>query len=276
MSSDLLLPGGTNLVVPTDDGAELAVTDLGTGPAVVLAHGWTEQREVWAPVAHRLLATGRRVVLYDQRGHGSSTTGAHGHTIPRLAADLQAVLEATDVRDAVLAGHSMGGMSILSLATHRPEVLAERAAALALVSTGAFGIGRTRNDELLGRLLDKRWFISLFRGPLGPYLVRRTVGRVARREHLRLTADMFAACDHDARRDFGTAMQAMDLRACLPAISLPTVVMVGTLDRLTPPHHADALVAAIPGARLVSLDGLGHQLPLEATEQVAETIRSLP
>ncbi|MCU1375404.1 MAG: putative hydrolase [Actinomycetia bacterium] len=272
--TDLLLPSGTTLVVPTDDGAELAVTDVGTGPTVVLAHGWTEQREVWALVVRRLLDTGHRVVLYDQRGHGSSTTGSDGFTIPRLAGDLQAVLEAVDARDAVLVGHSMGGMTIMSLATEQPEVLAERARGLVLVSTAASHMGGSRIDPIAAKLMASRWFIALFRSPLGPTLVRRTLGTVARREHRRLTRDRFVACT-PARRGWFEAMGSMDLRACLPGITLPTVVMVGTLDRLTPPHHTDALVAAIPGARLVSLDELGHQLPLEAPDEVTSAIRSL-
>jgi non-heme chloroperoxidase len=273
--SDVLLPAGTTLVVPTDDGAELAVTDLGTGPTVVLAHGWTEQREVWAPVVRRLLGAGCRVVLYDQRGHGSSTTGTDGFTIPRLAGDLRAVLEAVDAHDAVLAGHSMGGMAILSLATEHPEVLAERARGLALVSTAASGLGGGRLDAFVARLLASRWFIALYRSALGPWLVRRTYGTVTRRDHLRLTRNLFVACTPAARRGWFQAMGPMDLRPCLPTITLPTTVMVGTLDRLTPPHHSDALVAAIPGARLVSLDELGHQLPLEAPDEVGEVIRSL-
>jgi pimeloyl-ACP methyl ester carboxylesterase len=273
--SELLLPVGTNRVVTTDDGAELAVTDVGAGPLVVLAHGWTEQREVWAPVVHRLLDAGCRAVLYDQRGHGSSTSGSDGFTIPRLAGDLRAVLEAVDGRDAVLVGHSMGGMTIMSLAREHPEVLAERARGLALVSTAASGLGGSRLDATTAALMGKPWFISLFRGPLGPLLVRRTLGRHARREHVRLTRDMFVACTPDARTGWLAAMQAMDLGDALPSIALPTVVLVGTLDRLTVPRLADDLVAGIPGARLVRFDELGHQLPLEAPDAVAREITSL-
>lgn len=270
------LPAGTTATVVTADGAALAITDVGAGPAVVLVHGWTEQRQVWAPVTRRLLAAGHRVVLYDQRGHGSSSIGRDGCTIERLGTDLQAVLEATGVTDAVLTGHSMGGMTILALATAAPAVLAERARGLALVSTGAAGLGQARAVEVLGRmLLGKRWFVSRFRGRLGPLLVRATFGRNPRGAHLRLMADLFAASDDEARIDFAAAIQAMDLRECLPRIALPTVVVVGTRDRLTPPHQADALAMAIPGAGLVRLEGRGHQLPLEAPDEVTAAIVGL-
>lgn len=275
VASELLLPAGTTTVVTTGDGAELAVTDVGQGPTVVLAHGWTEQREIWAPVTRRLVDAGLRVVLYDQRGHGSSTIGTAGCTITALAGDLRAVLEAVDARDAVLGGHSMGGMTILSLVTEHPGVMAERVRGLALVSTGAGGMGPVRGAALMLRLLTAPWLTRLFRGRLGPLLVRRTVGRHARPEHLRLTADLFAACSTTARAGFAEAMFAMDLHACLPTIAVPTTVMVGTLDRLTPPPLADTLATAVPGARLIRLEGLGHQLPLEAPDRVAEEIRAL-
>src|SRR5258705_9187178 len=109
----LRLPEGREVKVTTADGAVIAVTDLGDvdDPVVVLAHGWTNAREVWAPVARRLVANGRRVVLYDQRGHGASTVGADGHRIDALADDLRAILDALDLHDVVVAGHSMGGMT---------------------------------------------------------------------------------------------------------------------------------------------------------------------
>ena len=89
-----LLPSGELRTVRTADGAELALTIAGprSGPLVVMAHGFTNGREVWAPVAHRLVRTGVRVALYDHRGHGSSTSGTGGHTIDQLAADLRTIL----------------------------------------------------------------------------------------------------------------------------------------------------------------------------------------
>ena len=128
-------------VVRTPDGARLAVWDLeGHGPgaaAVVLPHCWGCSHEIWLPVTRRLRDRGHRVVLYDQRGHGASTRGTAPLAIETLAHDLALVLETHDVSDAVLAGHSMGGMTIMSLATHRPEVMNERARAAVLVATSA-------------------------------------------------------------------------------------------------------------------------------------------
>ena len=269
-----LLPAGDGLMVATDDGAKLAVTVAGPadGPDVVLAHCWTGRREVWAPVAHRLVERGHRVVLYDQRGHGSSTVGDDGFTIPRLGADLRAVIEEVDARDAVLAGHSMGGMTIQSLAAHHPDVVAARARALVLVATAASGISQGRRDAPAARIIGGRGLEQVMRSPIGHALVRGSVGRSVRRHHLVTTRDLFVATPPDARSGWLTAMQTMDLREGIAGIGVPTTVVVGTHDRLTPPERAAELAQTIPGARLVTLDDAGHMLPLEEPDRIAELI----
>jgi pimeloyl-ACP methyl ester carboxylesterase len=113
------------------------------------------------------------------------------------------------------------------------------------------------------------------RSPVGHALVRGSVGRGVRRNHLVVTRDLFVACPPDARAGFLSAMQAMDLRAGIAAVGVPTTVVVGSRDRLTTPALADELVATIPGARLVTLLDHGHQLPLEAPDAVAEQILAL-
>lgn len=266
------LPEGESLTVVTDDGAELAVTVAGDGPDVVLAHCWTGAREVWAPVAHRLVDAGRRVVLYDQRGHGASTCGRDGYALPRLGADLGTVMTDVDVTDAVVAGHSMGGMSIMALAGNHPDVLRERAHAVVLVATAAAGLGRGRRDGFAGRVVAARSLDRAMRSRFGHGFVRGTVGRTPRRGHLVLTRDLFVACPPEARRGLLQAMLEMDLREALATIGVPTTVVVGTHDRLTPPSHARLLAETIPTAELETLDGLGHMLPLEAPDELATLI----
>lgn len=276
--SDFLLPRGRSFDVKTDDGAVLAVTDAGPvdAPMVVLPHCWMCSREAWAPVAHRLLAAGHRVVLYDQRGHGSSTCGSDGFTIERLGGDLRAVLEAVDAREAVLAGHSMGGMTIQSLASHHPEVLVERARAIALVATAASGLGRgARIDSVSQAVIASKWLDLAMRSKMGHALTRSAVGRRARRTDMVLTRDLVVACPAPARREFLAAMFGMDLRPGIAGIKVPTKVVIGTWDTLTPVSRARELVGTIPGAELVALPRFGHMLPLEAPDEVADVILSL-
>jgi non-heme chloroperoxidase len=269
---ELEAPAGTTSTIVTDDGAALAVLVAGSGPAVVLPHCWMGSRLVWAPVAHRLVRAGRTVVLYDQRGHGESTVGRDGFTIPRLGADLKAVLEHVDARDAVLGGHSMGGMTIQSLATHHTDVLAERASAIVLVSTACGGLSQGRGDARMARVIGSAGVARAMASPMGHALLRSTVGRQVHRSHLVLTRDLLLGTTPEARSGFLTAMQAMDLRDGIASIGIPTEVIVGTRDTLTPPARASELVDAIPGAKLVTLDGFGHMLPLEAPDEVADAL----
>ncbi len=93
--------------------------------------------------------------------------------------------------------------------------------------------------------------------------------------HLIVTRDLFVACPPEARAGFLSAMQAMDLREGIAAIGVPTTVMVGSRDQLTPPALAAELAQTIPGAELVTLPDAGHQLPLEAPDDVARELLAL-
>ena len=154
---------------------------------VVLPHCWGCSHEIWLPVTRRLKEQGFRVVLYDQRGHGASTRGTAPLTIETLAHDLTAVLQATDVRNAVLAGHSMGGMTIMSLATHRPDVLKERAKATVLVATAATNLvggsaqGARVANALVASPLVTRAIAIQERARLRPRRLRRESGPLARK-----------------------------------------------------------------------------------------------
>jgi pimeloyl-ACP methyl ester carboxylesterase len=265
-------------VVRMADGAELAVWDLaGDGseaPVVVLPHCWGCSHEVWLPVARRLRGQGFRVVLYDQRGHGISTRGTSPLTIETLAHDLTAVLEATDVHEIVLAGHSMGGMTIMSLATYRPDVLRERAKAAVLVSTAATSLrgGPAQATRLATAMVASPVVSRAMQSKNGHLFVRTAFGDNPVRSHVDLTRNLFGACHGTVRGDFLTSMSSMDLLEGLATIEVPTTVMVGTRDALTLPTKADQIVATVPGARLVTLQNRGHMLPLEDPDAVTDEI----
>ncbi len=267
-------------VVRTGDGAHLAVWDLdGHGadaPVVVLPHCWGCSHEIWLPVARRLREEhGPRVVLYDQRGHGASTRGTAPLAIDTLGHDLAAVLEATDARDAVLAGHSMGGMTVMSLATHRPAVLKERAKATVLVSTAATTLGdrrSARGTSVARAFISSGVVTRAMQARNGHVFVRGVFGVNPVRAHLDLTRDLFAGCHGRVRGDFLVSMTEMNLLEGIATIDLPTTVIVGSRDTLTLPKKAHEIVAAISGARLVTLEDRGHMLPLEDPDAVTHEI----
>jgi len=265
-------------IVRTPDGAELALWDLaGDGPdapVVVLPHCWGCSHEIWLPVARRLRSQGFRVVLYDQRGHGASTRGAAPLAIETLAHDLTAVLEATDVRDAVLAGHSMGGMTIMSLATHRPDVLKERAKATVLVATAATSLrdGSARGARVASAVVASPLVTRAMQSKNGHVFVRSAFGENPIRSHVDLTRNLFGGCHGTVRGGFLLSISTMDLLQGVATMEVPTTVMVGTRDALTLPKKADQIVATVPGARLVTLQDRGHMLPLEDPDAVADEI----
>jgi pimeloyl-ACP methyl ester carboxylesterase len=260
--------------VATPDGASLAVWDVGEGPTVVLPHCWGCSHAIWVPVARRLAESGHRVVLYDQRGHGESTRGTSPLTIELLGEDMATVLAARDVSDAVLVGHSMGGMTIMSLATYRPEVLVARGRAIVLVATAAanMGGGPVQAQQFAAALMASPTVSRVLRSSNGHRFVRGTFGTEAIKAQVDLTRNLFADCDPPVRAGYLTAMSGMNLLEGIATIGVPTTVMVGSRDRLTPPARARQMVAAIPGSRLVTLEGRGHMLPLEDPDAVTDEI----
>jgi len=281
---DLTLPEGEESSVVTDDGAALGVTVAGPvdgadakGPTVVFAHGWTNNRSVWAPAAKELLVEGHRVVLYDQRGHGSSTTGDDAPHVKRLGADLACVLDQLELTDVVLVGHSMGGFTTLAFACGHPDELAARVRGLVLVSTAAHGVGFGRfgpaMSSVLGPVLD--WAVASPR--VGSAVMRRMMGRKPNGTHISSTREMYLATPRHVRADCFNGFGSMDLRADLASLPLPlplpTAVLVGRRDRLTPPRLGRTIASAIPGATFEVLPEAGHMLPLERPDEVLAAIR---
>ena len=268
------LPEGQSMVVTTDDGVHLAVLVAGPpdAPTVVLSHCWTGSRRIWATVARRLVLGGHRVVLYDQRGHGQSSCPDSPPTVAQLGHDLRTVLDAVGVERAVFAGHSMGGMSIQSYALEHPEHFAERAEGLVLVATAARVIGRPLPVGLVNRLMDDGRSEWTRRGRVGHRMARGALGAQARRDHVALTLESLAATPGSVRAGFLLAMAEMDLRTGNAAIAVPTTILVGTRDALTPPRLGRQLAATIEGSRLVVIPRAGHMLPLERPDHIIDAI----
>jgi pimeloyl-ACP methyl ester carboxylesterase len=108
--------------------------------------------------------------------------------------------------------------------------------------------------------------------PYGHLLVRNTLGRGATPAAVRATRDHFAGTPVATRVGIAEAMLAMDYRDGGRSIAAPTTIVVGTRDALTPVKHAKVMAAAIPGARLEIIPGLGHMLPFECPDRLVELI----
>ncbi|MFE9597547.1 alpha/beta fold hydrolase [Streptomyces hokutonensis] len=272
--------------VTSADGSRLHVEVHGPegAPAVVLAHGWCCSTAFWAAQT-RDLAVDHRVVVYDQRGHGRSPA-AVSYSTDALADDLEAVLEATLApgEKAVVVGHSMGGMTVLAAAGRAR--FREHAVAVLLCSTGSSRLvdeslvvpmraGRTRT-RLTRKVLGTR-------APLGPVtpaarriLKYATMGPGSAPHMVEACARIVHACPRTVRHAWSQVLDSLDLDHGIRELAVPTAVVVGTADRMTPPVHARALVAALPQCvGSTELTGLGHMTPVEAPELVSGKIREL-
>jgi pimeloyl-ACP methyl ester carboxylesterase len=259
-------------VLDSHDGGTIYTISRGHGPAVVFCHGVTLSSRVWAKQFETFPAAGFRAIAFDSRGHGESRVGTTGHSLDNLADDLRTVLEELDLHDVVLVGHSMGGMSVQAFAIRHPDVLADRVCGLVLLSTSSHNLvsdaRRVRGvvDTVINVGPD---FGSLMRQRnLGLLLARIGFGDDPNPSHVEATREMLAACDKQTTREAVSALLQLDLTEGLPAVDVATLVVVGTADALTPPRDSRRIVEMMPGARLVELEGAGHMLMYERTDEV--------
>jgi pimeloyl-ACP methyl ester carboxylesterase len=268
---------GTSHRLVSYDGGTIHVVEAGQGAPIVLSHGVTLSVRTWVHQLEDLAAAGFRVIAYDHRGHGASVCGESGHSLVNLAEDVRAVLEGLDLRGAVLVGHSMGGVAVQAFAVQLPEVLRERVAGIVLLSTLARApLGsqstrvKARIEQLTRRAPDTT---RLWAAPnVGLLAARIGFGRDPQPSHLELVRQMMLECPSETRREAPAVLIGLDLVDALHAIEVPTLVIGGTADVLTPPHEARRLAEAIPGARLELLDGGGHMLMLERTPELNRLI----
>jgi len=281
------LPDGTHRrVLETDDGAELYLLERGDPAAqpLVLVHGITMASATWT-YQLRDLADRFRVVAFDQRGHGGSTAGADGYGLSVLARDLAAVLADLDRDDAIVLGHSMGAAALMRLCRDHHQIVKQRVRGLVFLSAGpgfdlrplAERIVRVGNDAGL-RLFERLEFRPWYRFPsnrVSRALVRLSFGRDPVPMHIEWTRELVAAQDREAMLRSGFGMGDHDGARVVGSITTPSIVAVGSNDRLTSPRLARSIFRSFaPGvAQLIVIDGAGHQVMLERPEQLAAALR---
>jgi pimeloyl-ACP methyl ester carboxylesterase len=268
-------PEGEQVLIHRPDGTVIRAVVAGEGPTVVLANAYGIPLAEWNIVWDKLLARGHRVIAFDPRGHGRSTIGSAGIGSESMAADDAAVLEHFDVHEGVLVGHSTGGFIAIRALLDHPE-LAGRLRGLVLCATWA------------GRILDgapQNWLqIPLLQTGILQQLMRTRTGRVLTGASMggkhpspamiEVGYDMFRQQDHRSLLPILRACMREDRYPRLAEITVPTVVMVGSADRTTPPSHARRLAAGVPGARLVTVPDAGHILNWEAPDALVNAIGS--
>jgi pimeloyl-ACP methyl ester carboxylesterase len=259
------------------DGGTIYVVESGDGPPIVLSHGVTLSARTWFHQLELLPKEGFRAIAYDHRGHGESVLGEAGHSLENLAEDLKSVIVGLDLHDAILVGHSMGGVAVQSFVLAYPELARERVRGVVLLSTLAhtpFGSRSTqmkaRLEKLFNRVPDSEQLWK--RKNLGFLLARLGFGKDPHPSHVELVRRMMLACAPETRRDAPRVLVGLDLLDDLPKVEIPTLVIGGTADLLTPPAYAEQIADAIPDARLELVPDGGHMLMLERIDLVNRLI----
>jgi pimeloyl-ACP methyl ester carboxylesterase len=245
------------------NGIRLAYSDSGAGrPVVLLVHGFPLNRSMWDPQLGSLKAAGARVVAPDLRGFGASEAGPPGPlTMDQHADDLVALLDALGIQDKVVyVGLSMGGYVGFALWRRHPERIATFVIADSRAAADTPEARQNRQqlaskaeelnspqpaiEAMLPRLLSPH----LRPGSLPEHLLRGMIGGSSPRAVA------------DGARGLG---ERADSFPTLPTINVPSLVIVGEHDVLTPPEDSHRIAEGVPNARLVSIDQAGHMSNLE-------------
>ena len=267
-----------------------------SGATVVLVHGFAMTLDCWH-YQRAALRGKRRIVLYDQRSHGRSGRSPKEHaTIDQLGKDLARVLdELTGDEPVVLAGHSMGGMSIIALAEAHPELFGDKVVGAALISTTAGSLRTHRMlsrwiPDALGRRAIERGLVIASQRERLLELVRQRGSAIAFaviREFAFGDGDVpaswvefldreIASVPLDVLVEFIPQFDALDKFHVVESFAeIPTWVMCGTKDKLTSIGHARKLHSRIPRSRLVELPGGGHMSLFEFKDRVNRELDDL-
>jgi pimeloyl-ACP methyl ester carboxylesterase len=233
-------------------------TGAGGGTALLLVHGHPFDRTMWRP--QQDAAPGHRVVTPDLRGYGGTQVVPGVTPLSTFAHDLAGLLDHLGERRAVLCGLSMGGQIVLEF--HR--LFPERVAGLVLADTFAQGEtdhGRKERNERADRLL-REGMSGYAHEVLDSMVAPATVADLpAVAGHV--LGMMLAAPPEGAAAALRGRAERPDYTAMLPAVAVPTLVVVGRDDVFTPVADAEFLHRRIPGSRLAVVEGAGHLPNLE-------------
>lgn len=291
------LPAPKTMVVHSADGTRLHTEMFGPagGYPIVLAHGITCSVRFWHEQINALSGD-FRVIAYDHRGHGrSGVPGPESYSLDHLAADLDAVLDATlrPGERAVIAGHSMGGIAISAWADRFRHRVAERADAVALINTttgdlldkiqlfsvpGMFKSARIAAARNMIRTVGGAPLVNGTQPGSRRFLKMMAVGADADPAITHFLHDLFSATPPAGRGAWARVLVdeiGHDTHIDLSGLTVPTLVIGSTKDRLLPMCQARKIADAAPNlVELVEMPG-GHCAPLEHPADVNLYLREL-
>jgi pimeloyl-ACP methyl ester esterase len=252
-------------------GVSLRYDRAGAGPAVLLVHGWTFNRTVWE---RQVVALRDRhtIITVDLRGHGESSHPRTGYTVGAMAGDLEHLVRALGVPRIAVVGWSMGGIVALELA----QRLGERVSALGLVCTTAGGLLDPKN-KLARPKEEAEWKAAIeadFRGFVRQFAAQIFKQAAASPFFAWAVSQMQKTPAHAAAAAFDGILAA-DLRAGLKKLNVPTAVLHGRHDTITPLDMGVELAENIKGATLTVFEESGHAPFLEEPDAFNQALGRL-
>ena len=250
-------------------------------PTIVFVHGVICTLDTWH--YQRLALRGKvRMVFMDQRSHGASDVAdRENSTIENLAADLHAVIEACTDGPVVLVGHSMGGMTIMQLAADHPELFGDEQRVVGVVLLSTSSRLPLVSSPIMRRIVPfarrAAPAVDWGKGFNSYSVVRRWgLGPNAQERHVDMTNEMILRAPTRVLTDFHPMFAELDVRHALETLSLiPTVVVAGTHDAVTPLSHSRRIANGIAGSSLVIFEDIGHMAMFEEHVRVTELIFDL-
>lgn len=233
-------------------------------PTVLFVHGAGQDHSIWTLATRHFARRDRNVLAVDLPGHGRSG-GAPLQTVEQLADWLIAVLDAVEMGQAAIAGHSLGSLAAIAAAARHPG----RVRAIALIGTALpmtvsvrlLEAAREDRHEAIGMLTE--WGFS----------------QVIREDGTPAPANPLREAGQRLLEKARPGVIYTDLRACndyaaglehAAAVRCPALLILGACDRLTPPRSARRLAATLPDAETVILEGAGHAMLAEQPTRVLE------
>ena len=246
-----------------NDGVRLCVERVGSGARHVLfAHGWISSRRMWFEVVDRLDPAEFTSHLFDFRGCGLSDRPADGHDLEGYASDLRAALSTID-GPVTVAAHSMGAKLSQYIASERPPNIAR----LILVAPGSAKAAKfpAKHRQMTIDAFGYRERIERFQ--------RAAMARELDASTMERLVDDALIAQHEHWIGWYDRGRGIDFADRLQSINVPTLVIAGAKDPLAPPPGVKRHVAeAIPGALFVLLRNAGHNLPVEAPDEIASAV----
>ena len=275
------------------DGTELQVEFYGPedGPPIVLTHGWGVNSTEWTYLK-RELTDRYRLIVWDLPGLGLSTRSANNdYSLEKFARDLDAVLDLAGKKPAILIGHSIGGMTILTFCRLFPEALGPRVAGLALVHTTYTNPVRTTKNAGLYTALERPvlvplLYLTIWLSPL--VWLMNWMSYLNGSAHMSTKRSGFAGTESWDQVEFAARFQPLaspavlargmfgmlgyDATDILSTIRIPTLIVPGDRDPVCKPEASERMHRDIPGAQLSPLAPGKHMGLIEHHARLGEMI----